>query len=128
MANELSGPLTIIFNRSIRNSELPTQWKEATIIPIYKKGNKTDPANYRPVSLTSIVCKNLEKCITERLKSHIETNELAAPQPHGFTTGKSTTTNLLEALNIWTEALNHNIPIDIMLFDYAKAFDNVPHQ
>ena len=63
MAKELSGPLTIIFNQSIRNSELPTQWKEATIIPIYKKGNKTDPANYRLVSLTSIVCRIMENAL-----------------------------------------------------------------
>ena len=49
-------------------------------------------------------------------------------QQHGFTTGKSVTTNLLEALNIWTEALSHNIPVDVLYLDYRKAFDCVPHQ
>ena len=128
LADELCQPLTTIFNLSITRTELPSQWREAVIIPIYKKGSRADPANYRPVSLTSIACKLLEKCLTERITQHITANELACPQQHGFTTGKSTTTNLLEALNIWTEALSHNIPIDIIFLDYAKAFDTVPHQ
>ena len=128
MAKELSSPLATIFNLSISKTELPKQWREAIIIPIYKKGSKADPANYRPVSLTSIVCKILEKCITERIKDHVTANALACLQQHGFTCGKSTITNLLEALDIWTEALSHNIPIDIIFLDYAKAFDTVPHQ
>ena len=55
-------------------------------------------------------------------------NHLDCEQQHGFTTGKSVNTNLLEALNIWSEALMHNIPIDVFYLDYAKAFDTVPHQ
>lgn len=58
----------------------------------------------------------------------MKANHLNCKQQHGFQTGKSVTTNLLEALNVWTEALMHNIPIDVLYLDYAKAFDTVPHQ
>lgn len=53
---------------------------------------------------------------------------LLCNQQHGFTSGKSTTTNLLEAMEIWTEAMNHNLPADVIFMDYAKAFDTVPHE
>ena len=62
------------------------------------------------------------------LITHIKENQLASMQQHGFTGGKSTVTNLLEALNIWTEALMHDLPLDVIYLDYAKAFDSVPHQ
>ena len=59
---------------------------------------------------------------------HLRTNALTAPQQHGFTTGKSTVTNLLEALDVWTEALSHNLPVDMIFLDYAKAFDTVANE
>ena len=61
------------------------------------------------------------------IRKHIKSNSLQCPQQHGFTTGRSTTTNLLEAVNIWSEALSHNVPVDVIFLDYAKAFDTVPH-
>ena len=128
MAEVLCGPVTTIFNRSLSDAELPQDWKDAVIAPIFKKGSKSDPANYRPVSLTSILCKLLERCIAERITQHIKDNDLTCQEQHGFQTGRSTTTNLLEALNIWTEALSHNIPVDVIFLDYAKAFDTVPHR
>ncbi len=128
LAEELAAPLTIIYNTSLREGELPTQWREANICPIFKKGDKEDPANYRPVSLTSIVCKVLERIICEVIIKHIKDNDLTCQQQHGFSKGKSVVTNLLEALDVWTEALSHNIPVDVIFLDYAKAFDTVPHE
>ena len=121
-------PLNIIFNLSIDTSTLPRQWRDAIICPIYKKYEKRNAANYRPVSLTSIVCKILERVIVQQLVEHIKMNHLDCEQQHGFTTGKSVNTNILEALDIWSEALMHNIPVDVIYLDYAKAFDTVPHQ
>ncbi len=83
--------------------------------------------NYCPVSLTSVLCKLLERCIAERINQHIKDN-LVCEEQHGFCSGRSTTTYLLEALNIWTEAQSHNIPVDIIFLDYAKAFDTLPHR
>ena len=64
LANELTTPLTIIYNKCIDKGTLPSQWKEAIVTPIFKKGCKSDPSNYRPVSLTSVVCKVMERIIS----------------------------------------------------------------
>ena len=71
--------------------------------------------------------KVLEIIISENILEHIKSNSLQCPHQHGFTTGRSTTTNLLEAVNIWSEALRHNVPVDVILLDCAKAFDTIPH-
>ena len=127
LAEELTKPITKLFQKSAEESELPTHWLQALVTPIFKKGSKTSAENYRPVSLTCILCKVLEKLIVKIIIQHIKDNELASLRQHGFTVGKSVTTNLLEVMNIWTEALMHNIPIDVLYLDYQKAFDSVPH-
>ena len=128
MSEQLCVPLNIIFKLSIDASTLPRQWRDAIICPIYTTSEKRNASNYRLVSLTSIVCKTMERVIVQQLVEHIKMNHVDCEQHHGFTTGKSVNTNLLEALNIWSEALMHNIPVDIIYLDYAKAFDTVPHQ
>ena len=128
LADILATPIQILFSTSLTKGEVPSQWREATVVPIFKKGDKTDPGNYRPVSLTSVLCKTLERLIAEETVEHLRVNALTTPQQHGFTSGKSTVTNLLEALDVWTEALSHNLPVDIIFLDYAKAFDTVPHE
>ena len=128
IAEIISYPITIIYKKSVAASELPSQWKDAEITPIYKKDAKNLPKNYRPVSLTSVICKMLEKLIVEDIINHIKTNHLNCEEQHGFTANKSTTTNLLEALNVITEAQMHGIPVDVLFLDYQKAFDTVPHE
>ena len=128
LADTFAHPLTIIFKKSVESGELPRNWRDAVITPIFKKDNKALPENYRPVSLTSLICKILERIITIHLLNHLKENEMSCPQQHGFVKKKSVTTNLLEVLNIWTEALMHNIPVDVLYLDYSKAFDTVPHQ
>ena len=128
IADIISHPITMIYKRSVEESQLPRQWKDAEITPIYKKDSRNLPKNYRPVSLTSIICKILEKLIVEDIINHIKANQLNCKEQHGFTAHKSTTTNLLEALNVITEAQMHGIPVDVLFLDYQKAFDTVPHQ
>jgi hypothetical protein len=127
LAETISTPLTYIFQKSVSSGQLPRQWKDAVISPIYKKGDRKQAQNYRPVSLTSIICKLLERLVVDQIREHLENNYLASKEQHGFTTGKSTVTNLLEAMNLWTETLMHGTPVDILYLDYAKAFDTVPH-
>ena len=117
ISDTVAHPLTLIYRKSIESSELPRNWLDAIITPIFKKDNKTLPENYRPVSLTSLICKILERIITIQLLKHMKENELSCLQQHGFVKNKSVTTNLLEALNIWTEALMHNIPVDVLYLD-----------
>ena len=76
----------------------------------------------------SVICKVLERIIVIQISEHMKANSLTCPAQHGFKAGHSTVTNLLEALNVWTEALMHRHPIDVIYLDYAKAFDTVPHQ
>ena len=128
LASTMSIPLSIIYNLSIQTGMVPAIWKEGIVTALFKKGNKALPANYRPITLTSIICKIIEKLIIEKLQAHLKANQLEKKQQHGFTPKKSTTTNLLEALNIWSEALSHGLPIDIIYLDFEKAFDKVPHQ
>lgn len=128
LAEVLSKPVTMIFQKSLNTGQLPKNWLDAVVSPIFKKGPRCLAENYRPVSLLCILSKVLESIITPQIVKHIKNNNLACRQQHGFTKGKSTTTNLLEALNIWSEAMMHDIPIDILFLDYAKAFDSVPHK
>ena len=111
LADTMSFPLAIIFNTSIRTGQVPQIWKEGVVTAIFKnKGKRCIAANYRAITLTSIVCKILEKIIVELLEEHLRRNHLKTTKQHGFTPKKSTTTNLIEALNIWSEALSHGLP------------------
>ena len=128
LAQTLVKPLSMIYNLSLNSGQLPHLWKSAIITPLYKKGARYLPENYRPISLTSIICKILESIIADFIREHLESNNLKNPDQHGFTVKRSTDTNLLHALNIWLDALSHGIPVDIVYLDYEKAFDKVPHQ
>ena len=119
--------LSKIFIESYSTSTLPRIWKDANITPIFKKGKKTDPSNYRPISLTALPCKILEKIIKNQMMSHLTNNNLISPQQHGFVNNKSCDTNLLETLDIITETLNRGFSVDLAFLDFAKAFDKVSH-
>ncbi len=72
LAEELCGPLTKLFNLSLHNAEIPCDWRTAIVTPIFKKKDRSDPTNYRPVSLTPVLCKVLEKCIRDKIVKHNE--------------------------------------------------------
>ena len=127
LAAELVKPITILLKQSLEAEALPAHWLQAVVTPIFKKGSKSLPENYRPVSLTCILCKILEKLVVKIIINHVKANLLATKRQHGFTKGKSTTTNLIEVLNVWSEALMHGIPVDVLFLDFLKAFDTVPH-
>jgi len=120
-------PLSVIFNMSIQTGELPEVWKCASVTPVFKKGTPSDPANYRPISLTCIACKLLESGVKVNLLNHLLTHNVINRNQHGFLSRKSTTTQLLECSLDWQIALNCHSKIDIIYLDYAKAFDSVVH-
>jgi hypothetical protein len=128
LEKELTPALVTIFNRSIKYGEVPEDWKMANVTPIFKKGSKADPGNYRPVSLTSVCCRVLESVIRDELMSHLLSNNLLNPSQHGFMPGKSCTTNLLEFMETVTRAIDAGKPFDIVYLDFAKAFDKVPRE
>ncbi len=122
----VSPVLAKIFNASLDSGQVPDDWRKANVTPIFKKGSKADPGNYRPVSLTSVCCKLLERLIKDSLVEHLLKNNLILPSQHGFMPNKSCTTNLLEFFEIVTEAVDEGSPFDIIFLDFAKAFDKVP--
>ena len=124
----MSVPLSMIFQASLNSGKVPEDWKLANITPLFKKGKKNDPANYRPVSLTSVVCKVMERIIKDHLVDHIEKAKVMSSCQHGFTVGRSCLTNLLETFECWTTALDEGYGIDVLYLDYRKAFDTVSHE
>ena len=105
-ADSLAIPLTKLFTKSLETGKVPTSWKEAKVTPIFKKGNKKQACNYRPVSLTSVVCKLLERLIRTRIMKHIDVNDLLTDNQYGFRAKRSTTIQLLRVLDQWTEMID----------------------
>ena len=91
-AQELSIPLSIIFNKSLQSPSVPEIWKQAFVSPIHKKGDRSKAENYRPISLTSTIGKILESIIRDKIYQHLTVNNLLVPNQHGFTSGKSCAT------------------------------------
>ena len=127
LAIELSVPLSIVFRKSLDEGCLPQAWKDAHVTPLFKKGKKSSPGNYRPVSLTSIICKLMESLVRDRVVQHMVDNNLHTDYQHGFINGRSCATNLLAVLDAWSEAIDIGVPVDAIYLDFAKAFDTVPH-
>lgn len=127
LAEEILDPLHTIFNKSLNESKVPESWKAGNITAIFKKGNRNLPSNYRPVSLTPIAGKIMEKFIRDALMLHMESNNLFAKEQHGFRHKRSCITNLLDNLNYITEELDKDNPVDSIYLDFRKAFDTVPH-
>ena len=127
VATEIAPALTTIFKKSMETSSLPDDWLLANVSPIYKKDNKHVAGNYRPVSLTSIVCKMFETLIREEVMDYLKKNKLLSPKQFGFLSGRSTTLQLLQVLDKWTSILDRGGAIDVIYFDFMKAFDKVSH-
>ena len=124
--DSVANALAIIFNLSMQSGIVPIDWKHANVTPIFKKGVKGDPENYRPVLLTSIPCKLMEACMKDVIVEHLINNNLINNSQHGFMKHKSCTTNLLEFLEKVTLEMDTGNPMDIIYLDFAKAFDKVP--
>ena len=126
--HEISSSLSIIFHKILLNSTLPQIWKDAIVTPLFKKGDRTQASNYRPISLTCITVKIFEKIIKDHILSHLLKNNLLSPYQHGFRPGHSCVTNLITVIDSWTKALDEGIPVDNVYLDFTKAFDKVPHK
>ena len=121
-------PLFIIMKKSLMTGNLPDDWKLADVSPIFKKGAKNLAENYRPISLTSISCRILEKIMKNKIMNHLIQEKLLSSKQHGFVNGRSTVTQLLNYLDRATEVIAEGKVVDVIYFDFAKAFDTVPHR
>ncbi|GAB0199805.1 mitochondrial enolase superfamily member 1 [Grus japonensis] len=95
LADVIAMLLSIIFERSWKTREVSEVWRKANVTPVFKKGKKEDPGNYRPVSLTSIPGKMMEQLILGVISKHVEEKKVIRGGQHGFTKGKSCLTNLI---------------------------------
>ena len=128
LAKEITPVVHYIFTQSLCTGKLPTEWTQANVAPIFKKGSKLQAVNYRPVFLTCITCKLFEHVICKHILAHLEDHQILTDLQHGFRSGISCETQLVT--NFQDLAQMHNIKgsqIDIAVLDFTKAFDMVPH-
>jgi Reverse transcriptase (RNA-dependent DNA polymerase) len=124
----LTEPLTVIFQQSIYQCTIPDDWRVAKVIPLYKgKGERTCPSSYRPISLTAVACKILERLVVDQMSDYLSSYSLLYREQHGFMQHKSTITNLLRCDTIISNHLNNRDSCDIIAIDFSRAFDKVSH-
>ena len=111
---KISPALCIIFNLSMRTGQVPKAWKDAEVVLIFKKGKRTDPGNYRPVSLTSVVSKLMEQLVRQEVLHPFSDNSTLTPIQHGFRAGRSRTSQLLSVMETWSTWVEEEIPFECL--------------
>ena len=124
-SEQLVKPLFILFNMSVSQGIFPTRWAEANIVPIFKKGSKKSPANYRAVSLLPILGKVLERSVYDTLLRHVQPS--LTDKQHGFVPHRSCETNLATLLKTAWESIADGDQTDVVYTDYSAAFQSVSH-
>ena len=128
LAVEIAPILTTIFTTSLAQGKIPDKWREALVAPLFKKGVRSKPANYRPVSLTCICSKIMEHVLHSHLIGHLEAKKILSQFQHGFRKLRSCETQLINTVQELADGLNAGYQFDCILLDFSKAFDKVPHR
>ena len=121
-------PLTTIFNLSLRYSFIPSQWKCAVIVPVFKKGDRRKVGNYRPISLTSSISRLFEAVLLEKLMSYTLESSLLSRFQFGFLPNRTSCSNLLSSMHSWLTAYSTSKCTNVFYTDIKKAFDSVNHR
>jgi len=127
LVEELAEPLSIIYQPSWRTREVPDDWRITNATDICKKSWKEDPGNYRPVSLTSVLGKIMERFILSALARHGKDSQGIRPRQHGFMKGRSCLTNLISYYDQVTHLVDEGKAVNVIYLDFNKAFDMVSH-
>ena len=125
LSHQISSILEIIFNKSLQTGQVPNDWKEANVATIFKKGDKHNPCNYRPVSLTCIISKCMEHILVSNIMQHLDSNKILYALQHGFRKTFSCDTQLL---SLFQDLSSYPSQTDLIIMDFSKAFDKVPHR
>ena len=120
--------LQVIFQRSLNTGRVPKDWSTAFVCPLFKKGDTSLASNYRPISLTSILCKVLEHVVTTNIVSHMDKYNLLYDLQHGFRSKRSCETQLVTLIEDLMQNSIAGNQTDLVLLDFSKAFDKVSHQ
>ena len=124
----LALPIYHLWKESFETGIIPPKMKMQYITPIFKKGDRTKAANYRPVSITSHLIKIFERVLRKHIVEHMEKNSFLSPNQHGFRKKRSCLTQLLDHVDNILKTLNNGEEVDVIYLDYAKAFDKVDHR
>ena len=128
VASELSPSITLLFNASLQQGNIPDDWKKALVTPLFKKGNCNNPVNYHPISLTSVCCKLLEHIIYSNIISHLNEHNILSDAQFGFRHRHSVELQLLRTVHDLAFNLNNKKQTDAILLDLSKVFDKVSHR
>ena len=120
--------LSFFFQYCMDNSVIPTDWRQALVVPIYKKGARYNLTNYRPISLTSCISKLLEACVLHIILKFWQSNAVIRPSQFGFIPKSSCCDQLIVYLNKITAAVDRGLWVDAVYLDLAKAFNTVSHK
>ena len=127
-AQVLAKPITFLINMSITSGIVPDEMKQARVCPIYKKNNRLDVGNYRPVSILIIVSKILERAVYNQLEYYLNKNNLLYELQSGFRSKYSTDTCLIHLLDHIKSQTARGLYTGMIMLDLQKAFDTVDHQ
>ncbi|RVE44225.1 hypothetical protein evm_011124 [Chilo suppressalis] len=127
-AAELSPVLTRLYQCSYSLGRVPETWRVANVQPVPKKGDRSDPANYRPIAVTSVLCKVLEKVLNNHLTRYLEDHSLINDRQYGFRPKRSTGDLLAYLTHTWGEAIDKRGESLAISLDIAKVFDRVWHK
>ncbi|MCG7875845.1 MAG: reverse transcriptase family protein, partial [Candidatus Thiodiazotropha endolucinida] len=127
-SKEIAPILGVIFQQSYNTGQVPLDWQQANVTAVFKKGDKTNPANYRPVSLTCIVCKTMEHIVYSQIMTHLDSHHILVDFQHGFRSNHSCETQLLNTVEDLARRLDRRQATDLLILDFSKAFDTVAHR
>ena len=119
--------VTRIFKKSLDSGTVPSDWIKANVTPLFKKGDKSNPAYYRPISLTCVLCKVMEHIVASNITKHFQVNNILFHLQHGFRSKLSCETQLIGLVEDLSRNLIHGQQTDLILLDFSKAFDKVNH-
>ena len=119
--------VTHLVNLSIKSGKVPSEWKQAKVVPLFKSGNKDDLDNYRPISILPILSKILEKAVFHQLHSYRSKNSLLSPYQSGFRASHSTQLAITFLIDKIRGRMDKGLLTGAMFIDLKKAFDTVPH-
>jgi len=126
LADVIAEPLSMVFERSWRTGEVPEDWRKASVTPVFQKGEKEGPGNYRPVSLASIPGRVMEQLILAVIIKQVEEKKVIRSSQHGFTKGKSCLTNLIAFYDDMTGWVDEGKAVDVVYLNFSKASTQSP--
>ena len=127
LREEIAPIIKVIFDRSLQTGKLPADWMTANVMPVFKKGDKSLAENYRPISLTCILCKVLEHILASNIIRHLDGQGILYDLQHGFREKRSCETQLIMLIEDLARSASLGKQTDIILLDFSKASDKVNH-